>query len=108
MSDALPAAAGRASWAGGAVVAVALFALGLLDPAEGTGPFFVLLALAAAGYFATLYQVGRGLRPSRRALIACAALALAWRAPMFLAPPEAGADVRRYLWDAHLVRAGLS
>jgi hypothetical protein len=27
---------------------------------------------------------------------------------MLLAPPEPAADLRRYLWDAHLVRAGLS
>jgi hypothetical protein len=47
-------------------------------------------------------------RPSGRALIACAALALAWRVPLLLAPPEEGADVRRYVWDAHLVRAGRS
>jgi hypothetical protein len=41
-------------------------------------------------------------------LLACAALAAAWRVPLILAPPERGADVRRYVWDAHLVRAGLS
>jgi hypothetical protein len=96
------------SWAGGAVTALALLAFGVILPDDGTAAFFVLLALAAAGYFATLYHVANGLRPSGRALIVCAALALAWRIPMLLAPPEAGADLRRYLWDAHLVRAGLS
>jgi len=95
-------------WAGGAVVGLALLTFGLVRPDDGSVPFFVLLALAAVGYFATLYQVASGLRPSGRALIACAALALAWRIPMLLAPPEPGADVRRYVWDAHLVRAGLS
>ncbi|HYS09061.1 MAG TPA: glycosyltransferase 87 family protein [Myxococcales bacterium] len=99
---------GPKSWVGGAVLGLSLFAFGLIRPDDGTVPFFVLLALAAAGYFATLHQVAKGLRPSRRALIACAALALAWRIPMLLAPPEPAADVRRYVWDARLVRAGLS
>ena len=35
-------------------------------------------------------------------------LAGAWRVPLLLTPPEPGADLRRYVWDAHLVRAGLS
>ena len=95
-------------WAGGAIIGLALLTFGLIRPDDGTVPFFVLLALAAVGYFATLYQVANGLRPSGRALIACAGLALAWRVPMLLAPPEPGADLRRYVWDARVVRAGLS
>src|SRR3954468_19295498 len=95
-------------WAGGSVTAISLLAFALIVPDEGTVPFFVLLALASAGYLATLYRVANGFRPSGRVLIACAALALAWQVPMLLAPPEPGADVRRYLWDARLVRAGLS
>jgi len=98
----------RRIWAGGAIIGLALLTFGLVRPNEGSVPFFVLLALAAVGYLATLYQVANGLRPSGRALIACAALALAWRVPMVLAPPEPGADVRRYVWDAKLIRAGLS
>src|SRR5499427_8741598 len=100
--------AGYPIWAGGAIIGLALLTFGLVRPNEGSVPFFVLLALAAVGYLATLYQVANGLRPSGRALIACAALALAWRVPMVLAPPEPGADVRRYVWDAKLIRAGLS
>ncbi|MCA1828509.1 MAG: hypothetical protein ABR567_21650 [Myxococcales bacterium] len=95
-------------WASGTVIALAFVIFGLIVPDEGSVPFFVLLALASAGYFAALRQVANGLRPSRRALIACAALALAWRIPLLLAPPERDADVRRYVWDAHLVRAGIS
>src|SRR4051812_4434665 len=95
-------------WAGGAIIGLALLSFGLIRPEDGTVSFFVLLALAAVGYFATLHQVARGLRPSGRALIACAGLALAWRVPMLLAPPEPGADLRRYIWDARVVRAGLS
>jgi hypothetical protein len=94
--------------AGGAAIGLALLAFGLLRPDDGTPLFFALLALAAAGYLATLQKLANGLRPSGRALIACAALALAWRIPLLLAPPEPGADVRRYVWDARLVRAGLS
>jgi len=95
-------------WAGGAIIVLALLAFGVIDPDDGTATFFVLLALAAIGYFATLRQIANGLRPSGRALLACAALAVVWRVPLILAPPERGADVRRYVWDAHLVRAGLS
>ena len=95
-------------WAGGAFVGPALLAFGLIRPDDGSVPFFVLLGLATVGYLVTLHQVANGLRPSGRTLIACAALALAWRVPMLLAPPEPGADVRRYVWDARLVRAGLS
>jgi len=107
----MTAASGRRelpAWAGGAVLVPALLVLGLLRPDDGSVPFFVLLALAGVGYLATLYQVATGLRPSGRALLVCAALALAWRVPMLVAPPEPAADLRRYLWDAHLVRAGLS
>ena len=99
---------GLHAWAGAALVRPGAPAFGLLRPDDGSVPFFVLLALAAVGYLATLYQVAKGLRPSGPALIACAALALAWRVPMLLAPPEPAADLRRYLWDAHLVRAGFS
>src|SRR5208283_4310784 len=92
----------------GAIVGSALVTFGLIRPADGSAPFFVLLALAAVGYLAALHQVTNGLRPSARMLVACAVLALAWRVPMLLAPPEPAADLRRYIWDAHLVRAGLS
>src|SRR5262249_62399471 len=100
--------AGYPIWAGGAIIGLALLTFGLVRPNDGPVPFFVLLGLAAVGYLATLQQVANGLRPSGRALIACAALALAWRVPMLLAPPEPAADVRRYVWDAKLIRAGLS
>ena len=99
---------GARAWAGGAIVASALLAFGLVRPADGSPTFFVLLALATVGYFATLHQVANGLRPSPRTLLVCAAVALAWRIPMVLAPPEPAADLRRYVWDANLVRAGLS
>ncbi len=92
----------------GAIVGSALVTFGLIRPADGSAAFFVLLALAAVGYLAALHQVTNGLRPSARMLLACAVLALAWRVPMLLTPPEPNADLRRYLWDAHLVRAGLS
>jgi len=103
-----PGRGGLRAWAGGAVLASALFAFGILRPDDGSVPFFVLLGLASVGYLATVFQVANGLRPSGLALVACVALAVAWRIPLLLAPPEPAADLRRYLWDAHLVRAGLS
>jgi hypothetical protein len=95
-------------WIGGAVVGGALLAFGLVRPENGSDSFFALLALAAVGYLATVSLVANGLRPSGRTLLACAALALLWRIPMVLAPPEPAADLRRYVWDARLVRAGLN
>ena len=59
-------------WIGGTVIGLSLFTFALIRPDDGTVPFFVLLALAAVGYFATLHQVAKGLRPSRRALISAA------------------------------------
>jgi alpha-1,6-mannosyltransferase len=103
-----PMRASHRIWAGGAIIALPLLAFGLIRPDEGSVGFFALLALAAVGYLATLHLVSNGMRPSGRALIACAALALAWRIPMLLAPPERDADLPRYVWDARLVRAGLS
>jgi len=100
--------ASHGTWVSGAIIGVALLGFGLVRPDDGSVPFFVLLAVAALGYLATLHQVANGPWLSSRALIACAALAFAWRVPMLLAPPEPAADVRRYVWDAHLVRAGLS
>jgi alpha-1,6-mannosyltransferase len=95
-------------WASGVTIGAAFLTFGLIRPDDGSVSFFVLLALAAGGYLTTLHQVANGLRPSRRTLVACAALALAWRIPMVLSPAEPAADVRRYVWDAHLIRAGLS
>ena len=95
-------------WASGALIGPALLVFGLARPDDGSVFFFVLLGLAAAGYLLALYHVAHGAWPSGRALLACAALALVWRIPMVLAPPEPAADLRRYLWDAHLLRAGLS
>jgi len=94
--------------ASGAIVALALLTFGLLRPDDGSLPFFLLLGLASVGYLAALYQVAKGVQPSRRTLVACAALALAWRIPMILAPPEPAADLRRYVWDASVVRLGHS
>ena len=103
-----PGRGGLRAWAGGAVLTAPLIAFGILRPDDGSVPFFLLLGLASVGYLATVFQVANGLRPSGRALVVCVALAVAWRIPMLLAPPEPAADLRRYLWDAHLVRAGLS
>ena len=95
-------------WIPGAIVGLSLLTFGLQRPEDGSLRFFVLLGVAAAGYLLALHPVARGFRPSGRALLACAAVALAWRIPMVLAPPEPAADVRRYVWDAHLVRSGSS
>ena len=95
-------------WAAGAAILVALLAFAALDPGDGTKRFFLLLGIASGAYLAAMRSIGSGVRPSRRALIAFVALAAAWRVPLALLPPEPGTDLRRYLWDARLVRSGLN
>jgi hypothetical protein len=95
-------------WAAGAAIALALLALALRDPGQGTPAFFLLLGLASAGYLGAVFQIARGRLPSSRALGALAVLAFAWRVPLVLAPTHPRADVTRYVWDARAVRAGLS
>ena len=107
-SEAAPVPGAWALPVAGVTLAAALLAFAATDPGQGTPPFFLLLGLASAGYLAAMWLVGRGLRPSGRALIACALLAAAWRVPLVLAPTHPLADVSRYVWDARVARAGLS
>lgn len=95
-------------WAAGGALLAVLLAFAVRDPGQGTRPFFLLLGLASAAYLAAMFQLARGRHPSRRALVALAYMAFVWRGALVLAPAHLGADVTRYVWDAHLVRAGLS
>ncbi len=95
-------------WAGGIIILSAMLVFAVLNPRNGTELFFLLLGLASVGYFAAIRHVAKGFHPSGRILIACAFVAAVWRVPLVLAPPEPVADLRRYIWDAHIVRAGLS
>jgi len=95
-------------WAGGVVILSTLLVFAALNPGNGTELFFLLLGLASLGYLAAIRHIAKGFHPSGRTLIACAFAAAAWRVPLVLAPPEPLADLRRYVWDAHVVRAGLS
>ncbi len=63
-----PMRASHRMWASGAIIGLALLTFGLVRPDDGSVPFFVLLALAAVGYLATLHQVSKGLWPSGRTL----------------------------------------
>ena len=60
-----PSRGGLRAWAGGALVTAALLAFGLVRPDDGSVRFFVLLALAAVGYLATLHQSLEGTAPFR-------------------------------------------
>ncbi len=107
-SDTAPIRATWGLWAGGVIILSALLVFAALSPSNGTELFFLLLGLASVGYFAAIRDIAKGFLPSGRILIACALVAAAWRVPLVLAPPEPLADLRRYIWDAHVVRAGLS
>lgn len=96
------------AWAAGLAIAAALLAFAALDPSQGSPGFFLLLGSASLGYLAALALIARGLRVSGRALLALALLALAWRIPLVLAPTRPYDDVKRYVWDARVVRAGQS
>ncbi len=95
-------------WAAGGVLLAVLLAFAVRDPGQGTRPFFLLLGLASAAYVAAMIQLARGRHPSPQALAALALLAFVWRGALVLAPTHPGSDVIRYVWDAHLIRAGLS
>ncbi|HEU4383533.1 MAG TPA: DUF2064 domain-containing protein [Anaeromyxobacteraceae bacterium] len=95
-------------WAAGGAILAALLAFAARDPGQGTRPFFLLLGLASAAYLAAMFQLRRGRHPPPRALAALTLMAFVWRGALVLAPTHPGADVTRYIWDAHLLRAGLS
>jgi hypothetical protein len=95
-------------WAAGAALLATLLAFAAWDPAQGTPVFFLLLGIASAAYLVAMIRLARGRHPSPRVLAALALLAIAWRLPLVLAPVHPRADVSRYVWDARVVRAGLS
>jgi hypothetical protein len=86
----------------------ALLVLAARDPGRGTPAFHLLLGLASAAYLAAMILLARGRHPSPRSLAALAALSFAWRVPLVLAPTPPAEDVSRYVWDARVLRAGLS
>jgi len=83
-----------------------LFALGLIRPDEGTALFFGLLALAAVACSRRCARSRTACAPPARP-DRVAALALTWRIPMLLAPPEPGATCAATSGRPR-VRAGLS
>lgn len=95
-------------WAAGGALLALLLAFAAWDPGQGTPRFFLVLGLASAAYLAAMIHLARGRHPSPRALAALALMAFAWRGALVLAPTRPGADVTRYVWDARVVRAGLS
>jgi len=68
-------------------------------PTTRIGPHLALFAVAFAAYLAALAG-SRGL--SRRGLLACLGLALAWRALLVAAPPLLSDDIYRYVWEGRV------
>jgi len=95
-------------WVAGATILAAWLAFAARDPGQGTFAFFLYLGFASAGYALAMLEIALRRYPSSAVLAAFVLLAFAWRVPLVLAPAYPGADVTRYVWDARLVRAGLS
>ncbi len=77
---------------------VTAWALGPL-PTTRIGPHLGLFGLAFAAYLVAL-AASRGL--SRRGLLVCLGVALAWRAALVTAPPLLSEDVNRYVWEGRI------
>ncbi len=68
-------------------------------PASRIGWHLASFGLAFAAYLAAL-AASRGL--SRRGLLACLGVALAWRALLVAAPPLLSNDINRYVWEGRV------
>src|SRR5258708_26321916 len=74
----------------------------------GAPPYILTLAVACVAYLLAIREFIRTRRYPRHVLFACLALAALWRVPFFLIPQEAGAGIRRYVWDGRFPRVSLN
>ena len=90
----------------GAIMFVALVACARVPGDVGAPPYILMLALACVAYLLAIREFSQTQRYARHVVFSCLALAALWRVPFFLIPQEAGADIRRYVWDGRLQRLG--
>ena len=97
---------GKAVFGCGVVLLVVMIAIGSIDArAEVTG-FLILIMTAAGAYVVALWLIARSGGASRRGLVICLIMALAWRIPLLTSAPLLSDDVYRYVWDGRIQRLG--
>lgn len=98
---------GKRLFACGVVLFSTMVAIASIDARAEVESFLVLAGVASVTYVVTLWTLSRGADLSRRELVVCLALALAWRLPFLTAGPILSDDVYRYLWDGRVQRYGI-
>jgi hypothetical protein len=96
--------ASRRLYALGAIIFAAL----VISSRSGVGapPFLVGLSIAGIAYLLAVRELFRTPRFPRRVVFACLALAIFWRIPFLLMPPDSDDDIHRYVWDGRVQRLG--
>ena len=89
----------------GVVLMVALIAASQIDARGESITFVSLMGLGSVAYVGALVGVSHA-RGSRRLLMACLLLAVAWRVAMVPTTPLVSDDVYRYVWDGRVQRFG--
>ena len=90
----------------GAIMTAALLCCARIKGPVG-GPLYLSgLGVAAVSYLFAVREWMRTPAYPRHVLLACLAMALAWRVPFLLAPPGPQDDVLRYVWDGRLQHRG--
>lgn len=72
----------------------------------GSPLFFAMIGLAGAAYVAVLQRIWKAPRAPRSLLRLAFAFAIAFRAPLAIAPVGPDNDMVRYLWDGRVQRLG--
>ena len=89
----------------GGVLMASLIAASQIDARGDSTTFVMLMGLASIAYVGALIAVSRGL-DSRRLLMVCLLLAVAWRGAIVPTAPLVSDDVYRYVWDGRVQRLG--
>ena len=91
----------------GGVLMASLLAASRIDTRGESAMFVALMAIGSLAYVCALIGVSRGIE-SRRLLLACLLLAVAWRVAIVPAAPLVSDDVYRYVWDGRVQRFGFN
>ena len=93
----------------GLLVEVCFVGMALLrDLLENMVPFLALYGMACLSYGTAIYALLRG-SDGRRALPLILGLAILFRVTLlFITPPTLSSDVYRYIWDGHMMNAGVN
>ena len=97
---------GKAVFGCGVVLLIVMITIGSIDARAEVTDFLILITIAAGAYVVTLWLIARSGEASRRELVICLIMALAWRFPLLTSAPILSDDVYRYIWDGRVQRLG--